>query len=171
MLTHKPLCLMTGRCYCLNVAVGSTRRSTIWVNWRLTDLKSLTRTTIPIVNLPLPPVPHNSFSSITFSTSQDSESDSSSSTDSSVELTDTNRCHARLAPLYNFPPLPPQPPLLQHEPEQKVDPSKEYQSGVMMAAEDQGQSLQGGVQAIFLCLPQSNLFAGTQAYPWADRRH
>ena len=96
---------------------------------------SLTRTTIPIVNLPLPPVPHNSFSSITFSTSQDSESDSSSSTDSSVELTDTDRCHARLAPLYNFPPLPPQPPLLQREPEQKVDPSKEHQFGVMMAAQ------------------------------------
>ena len=32
-------------------------------------------------------------------------------------------------------PLPPQPPLLQREPEQKVDPSKEYQFGVMMAAQ------------------------------------
>ncbi|KAF9643406.1 hypothetical protein BDM02DRAFT_1507584 [Thelephora ganbajun] len=84
---------------------------------------------------PLPFVPHNSFSSIAFSASQDSESDSSSSTDSSVELTDTDRCHARLAPLYGFPPLPPRPPLLRHEPEQRVDPSKQYQSGVMMAAQ------------------------------------
>ena len=84
---------------------------------------------------PPPPVPHNSLSSIAFSTSQDSESDSSSSTDSSVEPTDTDRCHARLAPLYGFPPLPPRPRLLQREPEQKVNPSKEYQSGIMMAAQ------------------------------------
>ena len=84
---------------------------------------------------PPPPVPHNSFSSITFSASQDSESDSSSSTDSSVEPTDTDRCHARLAPLYGFPPLPPRPPLLRREPEQKVIPSEQYQSGVMMAAQ------------------------------------
>jgi len=85
---------------------------------------------------PPPPVPHNSFSSLTFSTSQDSESDSSSSTDSSVELTDTDRCHARLAPLYGFPPLPPRPPLLrQDSSQQKVDVSKQYQSGVMMAAQ------------------------------------
>jgi len=84
---------------------------------------------------PPPPVPHNSFSSLVFSRSQDSESDASSSTDSSLELTDTDRCHARLAPLYGFPPLPPRPPLLRHEPEQRADPSKEYQSGVMMAAQ------------------------------------
>ena len=84
---------------------------------------------------PPPPVPHNSFSSLTFSVSQDSESDSSSSTDSSVGQTDTDRCHARLAPLYGFPPHPPRPPLLRHEPEQMVDPSKQYQSGVMMAAQ------------------------------------
>ena len=84
---------------------------------------------------PPPPVPHNSFSSLTFSASQDSESDSSSSTDSSVELTDTDRCHARLAPLYGFPPLPPRPPLLRRESEPKVDLSKQYQSGVMMAAQ------------------------------------
>ena len=84
---------------------------------------------------PPPPVPHNSFSSLAFSASQDSESDSSSSTDSSVELTDTDRCHARLAPLYGFPPLPPRPPLLRQESGQKVDVSKQYQSGVMMAAQ------------------------------------
>jgi len=84
---------------------------------------------------PPPPVPHNSFSSLVFSTSQDSESDSSSSTDSSLELTDTDRCHARLAPLYGFPPLPPRPHLARPEPDQKVDPSKQYQSGVMMAAQ------------------------------------
>ena len=84
---------------------------------------------------PPPPVPHNSFSSLVFSTSQDSESDSSSATDSSVELTDTDRCHARLAPLYGFPPLPPRPHLLPSEPERKVDPSKQYQSGIMMAAQ------------------------------------
>ena len=84
---------------------------------------------------PPPPVPHNSFSSIAFTTSQDSESDASSFTDLSVELTDTDRCHARLAPLYGFPPLPPRPHLLQPEPEQRVDPSKEFQSGVMMAAQ------------------------------------
>ena len=84
---------------------------------------------------PPPPVPHNSFTSLAFSASQDSESDSSSSTDSSVELTDTDRCHARLAPLYGFPPLPPRPPLLRRESEPKVDLSKQYQSGVMMAAQ------------------------------------
>ena len=86
-------------------------------------------------SLPPPPVPHNSFSSLVFSASQDSESDSSSSTDSSVELTDTDRCHARLAPLYGFPPLPPRPHLLHQEPEHKVDLAKQYQSGVMMAAQ------------------------------------
>ena len=84
---------------------------------------------------PPPPVPHNSFSSLAFSASQDSESDSSSSTDSSIELTDTDRCHARLAPLYGFPPLPPRPPLLRQETSSKVDVSKQYQSGVMMAAQ------------------------------------
>ena len=84
---------------------------------------------------PPPPVPHNSFTSLAFSASQDSESDSSSSTDSSVELTDTDRCHARLAPLYGFPPLPPRPPLLRRESEPRVDLSKQYQSGVMMAAQ------------------------------------
>ena len=84
---------------------------------------------------PPPPVPHNSFTSLAFSASQDSESDTSSSTDSSVELTDTDRCHARLAPLYGFPPLPPRPPLLRRESEPKVDLSKQYQSGVMMAAQ------------------------------------
>ena len=68
-------------------------------------------------------------------TSQDSESDSSSSTNPSVELTDTDRCHARLAPLDGFPPLPPHPHLLHSEPEKKVDPSKQYQSGIMMAAQ------------------------------------
>ena len=81
---------------------------------------------------PPPPVPHISFSSITFTTSQDFESDSSASTDLSVELTDTDRCHALLAPLYGFPP---RPRLLHRQPEQKVDPSKEFQSGVMMAAQ------------------------------------
>ena len=85
---------------------------------------------------PPPPLPHNSFSSLAFSVSQDSESDSLSSTDSSVELTDTDRCHARLAPLYGFPPLPPRPPLLHQESsQQKVDVSKQYQSGVMMAVQ------------------------------------
>ena len=82
-----------------------------------------------------PPVPHNSFS-LTFSTSQDSKSDSSSSTDPSLELTDTDHCHAHLALLYGFPPLPPRPPLLrQDSSQQKVDVSKQYQSGVMMAAQ------------------------------------
>ena len=92
---------------------------------------------------PPPPVPHNSFSSLAFSVSQDSESDSSSSTDSSVELTDTDRCHACLAPLYGFPPLPPHPPLLRQESsQQKLDDSKQYQSGVTMAA--QRINMQGG---------------------------
>ena len=84
---------------------------------------------------PPPPGPHNSLSSITFTTSQNSESDSSASTDLSVKLTDTDRCHVLLAPLYGFPPLPPGPRLLHRQPEQKVDPSKEFQSGVMMAAQ------------------------------------
>ena len=52
-----------------------------------------------------PPVPHSSASSLVFSTSQDSESDSTSAANSSVELTDTDHCHARFAPLYGFPPL------------------------------------------------------------------
>ena len=52
-----------------------------------------------------PPVPHSSASSLVFSTSQDSKSDSTSAANSSVELTNTNHCHARFAPLYGFPPL------------------------------------------------------------------
>ena len=78
---------------------------------------------------PPPPVPYNSFSSLAFSVSQESESDSSS-----VELTDTDGCHARLALLYGFSPLQLHP-HLPNEPEQKVDPSERYQSGIMMAAQ------------------------------------
>ncbi|KAF9783337.1 hypothetical protein BJ322DRAFT_147206 [Thelephora terrestris] len=113
---------------------------------------------------PPPPVPHNSFSSITFSTSQDSESDSSSTTDSSVGLTDTDRCHARLAPLYGFPPLPPRPHLVQREPVQKVDPSKEYQSGVMMAAQRIKANL-------FKEEPKRSSFAHLNRTPSNERKH
>ena len=94
---------------------------------------------------PPPSVPHNSFTSLAFSASQDSKSDSSSSTDSSVELTDTDRYHARLAPLYDFPPLLPRPPLLRRESE-PVD-----------------------LLAVFLPpQPAYTQGAQAQAYPWLD---
>jgi len=50
-------------------------------------------------------------------------------------LMNTDRCHARLASLYGFPPLPPRPCLLPNEPEQKVEPSKQSRSKIMMAAQ------------------------------------
>ena len=83
---------------------------------------------------PPPPISHNSFSFLAFPASQDSKSNSSSPTDSSVKLIDTDRCNAHLASLYGFPPLPLRPCLLPNEPEQKVEPSKQHRSDIMMAA-------------------------------------
>ena len=83
---------------------------------------------------PPPPVSHNSFSFLAFPASQVSESDSSGSTDSSLEFIDTDHCHACLASLYGYPPLQPCSCLL-HKPEQKVEPSKQHQLDIMMAAQ------------------------------------
>ncbi|KAF8501042.1 hypothetical protein F5888DRAFT_1801566 [Russula emetica] len=72
---------------------------------------------------PLPPVPHNSFSTIP---SLVDESDLSS---------DMNPSIAALARIYDFPPLPPRPTILDEEPrEATIEFDNDYQSGIMMAA-------------------------------------
>ncbi|KIJ64634.1 hypothetical protein HYDPIDRAFT_175559 [Hydnomerulius pinastri MD-312] len=89
---------------------------------------------------PLPPAPHNSFEGPVFCDSED-ESSSSSSVDSRFssesESIMASPSIATLAAMYDFPPLPPAPPILftadsssTSEPEYRND----YQSGVMMAA-------------------------------------
>jgi hypothetical protein len=96
---------------------------------------------------PLPPVPHNSFSTIP---SLGDESDCSSPSTSpqsqgstlasehnpfSSESPDMNPSIAALARIYDFPPLPPRPTLLDEEPrEATIEFDNDYQSGIMMAA-------------------------------------
>jgi len=89
---------------------------------------------------PLPPVPHNSFEGRYCESEDDSTSASGSSLDSgfspSSQPVIVSHSMATLAALYNFPPLPPAPPVISHidstsssEPEHL----NEYQGGTMMA--------------------------------------
>ncbi|KAG2071363.1 hypothetical protein BDR04DRAFT_511940 [Suillus decipiens] len=90
---------------------------------------------------PLPRVPHNSFERRYCESEDESTSASGSSLDSgfssSSPLVTVSRSMATLAALYNFPPLPPAPPILSSvdstsssEPEYRND----YQGGTMMAS-------------------------------------
>ncbi|KAG1770882.1 hypothetical protein EV702DRAFT_1202209 [Suillus placidus] len=89
---------------------------------------------------PLPRVPHNSFEGRYCESEDESTSASGSSLDSgfsSSPLVTVSRSMATLAALYNFPPLPPAPPILSpadstssSEPEYRND----YQGGTMMAS-------------------------------------
>jgi hypothetical protein len=97
---------------------------------------------------PLPPVPHNSFSTIPLmSEESDSCSSPSTSPDSQGSTLATERnpflaespsmspSIAALARIYDFPPLPPRPAILDEEPQDPaVEFDNDYQSGVMMAA-------------------------------------
>jgi hypothetical protein len=96
---------------------------------------------------PLPPVPHNSFSTIS-SLADDSDCSSPSTSPDSQGSTlasernpflsehpDLNPSIAALARIYDFPPLPPRPTILDEEPrEAPIEFDNDYQSGVMMAA-------------------------------------
>ncbi|KAI9573634.1 hypothetical protein HD554DRAFT_2013125 [Boletus coccyginus] len=87
---------------------------------------------------PLPPVPHNSFERPISCDSED-ESSSGSSLDSCLSSSDfptVSPSIATLAAMYDFPPLPPPPPIV---PVQSTAPTElefrnDYQGGVMMAA-------------------------------------
>ncbi|KAF8272167.1 hypothetical protein EI94DRAFT_1697541 [Lactarius quietus] len=94
----------------------------------------------------LPPVPHNSFSTMPLIDDSDSSSPSTSP-DSlgytlatehnpfSAEVPTMSPSIAALARIYDFPPLPPRPAILDEEPRgDAVDFDTNYQSGVMMAA-------------------------------------
>lgn len=96
---------------------------------------------------PLPPVPHNSFSTIASladmsdcsspSTSPDSQGSTLASERNpfASECSGINPSIAALARIYDFPPLPPRPTLLDEEPrETAIELDNDYQSGVMMAA-------------------------------------
>jgi len=96
---------------------------------------------------PLPPVPHNSFSTIPSLADESDCSSPSTSPDSqgstlasernpfSSEHSDMSPSIAALARIYDFPPLPPRPTLLDEEPrEAPIEFDNDYQSGVMMAA-------------------------------------
>ena len=99
------------------------------------SLRPIPHNPFPSLTFPASRYPESDFSSFTDSSSEFSDFSTSSSTDSAIELSDTDHCHARLAPLYGFPPLPPRPPLLRQGSGRNVDVSKQYQSGVMMAAQ------------------------------------
>ena len=98
---------------------------------------------------PLPPVPHNSFSTIPSladesdcsSPSPSTSPDSQGSTLASEcnpfasECSDINPSIAALARIYDFPPLPPRPPILDEDTrEPAIGFDNDYQSGIMMAA-------------------------------------
>ena len=95
---------------------------------------------------PLPPVPHNSFSTIPHtdesdcsspSTSPDSQGSTLASERNpfSSESPDMNPSIAALSRIYDFPPLPPRPIMPDEEPrEAAIEFDNDYQSGVMMAA-------------------------------------
>ncbi|KAH9997943.1 hypothetical protein BJV77DRAFT_1058872 [Russula vinacea] len=95
----------------------------------------------------LPPVPHNSFSTIPSLADESDYSSPSTSPESqsctlaserdplSSESPDMNPSIAALARIYDFPPLPPRPSILDEEPrETAIEFDNDYQSGVMMAA-------------------------------------
>ena len=95
----------------------------------------------------LPPVPHNSFSTIPPIVDDSDSSSPSTSPDSlgctlasehnpfSAEAPTMSPSIAALARIYDFPPLPPRPTILDEElREDAVDFDNNYQSGVMMAA-------------------------------------
>ena len=96
---------------------------------------------------PLPPVPHNSFSTIPSLVDESDCSSPSTSPESqgstlasehnpfSLESPDMNPSIAALARIYDFPPLPPRPTNLDEEPrEATIEFDNDYQSGIMMAA-------------------------------------
>ena len=90
---------------------------------------------------PLPPVPHNSFSTIPYmadesdSSSPSTSPDSQGSTPFSAEAPAMDPSIAALARIYDFPPLPPRPAILDEDlREPAVEFDNDYQSGVMMAA-------------------------------------
>jgi hypothetical protein len=96
---------------------------------------------------PLPPVPHNSFTTIPIpadvsdcsspSTSPASQGSTLASEHNpfASECSDINPSIAALARIYDFPPLPPRPPILDEEPrEAAIEFDNDYQSGIMMAA-------------------------------------
>ncbi|KAI9465548.1 hypothetical protein BJY52DRAFT_1113686 [Lactarius psammicola] len=96
---------------------------------------------------PLPPVPHNSFSTIPPIIDDSDSSSPSTSPDSqgctlasehnpfAAEAPTMSPSIAALARIYDFPPLPPRPAILDEESrEDAVDFDNNYQSGVMMAA-------------------------------------
>ncbi|KAI0304468.1 hypothetical protein B0F90DRAFT_1809285 [Multifurca ochricompacta] len=96
---------------------------------------------------PLPPVPHNSFTTIPPIIDESDSSSPSTSPDSQGSTLATeynpfsavspvmNPSIAALARIYDFPPLPPRPAILDYEPrEAPVQFDNDYQSGVMMAA-------------------------------------
>ncbi|KAI0927024.1 hypothetical protein AcV5_007669 [Taiwanofungus camphoratus] len=92
----------------------------------------------------LPPVPHNSLSDFSdeseSAASVDSRSSTASSPPPSESTTDsfTSRAqkgYARLAQLYDMPPLPPPPPIQRKESSSSEASPQDYQSGVMMAAQ------------------------------------
>jgi hypothetical protein len=96
---------------------------------------------------PLPPVPHNSFSTIPSPTDESDCSSPSTSPESqgstlasernplSPDSHDMNPSIAALARIYDFPPLPPRPTILDEEPREAIiEFDNDYQSGVMMAA-------------------------------------
>ena len=95
----------------------------------------------------LPPVPHNSFSTIPPIVDDSDSSSPSTSPESlgctlatehnpfSAEVPPMSPSIAALARIYDFPPLPPRPALFDEEPRgDAVDFDNNYQSGVMMAA-------------------------------------
>lgn len=95
----------------------------------------------------LPPVPHNSFSTIPAIIDDSDSSSPSTSPESlgcslatehnpfSAEVPTMSPSIAALARIYDFPPLPPRPAILDDEPRgDAVDFDNNYQSGVMMAA-------------------------------------
>jgi hypothetical protein len=96
---------------------------------------------------PLPPVPHNSFSTISSLVDESDCSSPSTSPESqgstlasehnpfSSECSDMNPSIAALARIYDFPPLPPRPTILDEEPRgATIEFDNDYQSGIMMAA-------------------------------------